>query len=165
MIGQKIFKPALIGLFLLFSVAGDPVFSNESLENNKVPAPAATAKTVAAASRIQWFDYSKAVDKAAEQDKKIYLYFYADWCSYCKKMSSETFTNENVIKTLNRDFIPVRVKQEDDRELTEKYNVQGFPSSWFLEKTGEKIGAKPGYLPPEPFLELLDFVINEKYKE
>lgn len=163
MLGQKIFKPALIGLFLLFSVAGNPVFSNEPLEN-KDPSPATTAKTVAAAGKIQWFDYSTAVDKAAEQDKKVYLYFYADWCTYCKKMNSETFTSETVITALNRDFIPVRIKQEDDQELTKKYDVQGFPSSWFLEKTGERIGAKPGYLPPEQFLELLDFVVNEKYK-
>jgi len=146
-----IFLPLLVFIFSLSGML--PINAADS------PAPAAEAGTA-----IQWVAYDDAVDAASKQDKKVYLYFYADWCHYCKVMNSKTFVSEQVITRLNDDFIPVRIKMKDQARVAEQFNVQGVPSSWFLENTGERIGAKPGYLPPEQFLDLLNFVTEEKYK-
>ncbi len=141
-------------LVFIFSLSGA---LSSSAADSPVPADDSGAA-------IQWVAYDDAVDAARQQDKKVYLYFHADRCSYCQVMDSKTLASEQVIARLNDDFIPVRIKMEDQPKVAEQFNVRGVPSSWFLEKSGQRIGSKPGYLPPDQFLELLDFVTDEKYK-
>ena len=97
--------------------------------------------------------------------KKIFLYFYADWCHYCKMMQQATLSNKDVIHTLNSNFICIRVNSEQQAALASQYQVVGVPVSWFLESSGSRIGAQPGLLLPDQMKEVLQFVLSEKYKK
>jgi len=59
---------------------------------------------------IRWYSYAEGIAIAKEENKKIFLYFWADWCQFCGKMESETLSKTAVIEFLNDKFIPIRIK-------------------------------------------------------
>lgn len=137
----------------------------------------ASKSTVAKSEGIEWLTYEEGLRAAEETGKHIVIDFTTAWCGYCKKMDRETFTNSKVIDLINNDFIPVRIDGDSRREInlegfmtTERkltkseYGVRGYPTFWFLESDGQKIGAQPGYQPPAQFLSLLNFVKDRKYE-
>jgi len=138
-----------------------------------------SSKTTATKSvGIEWLTYEEGLKAAEESGKHIVIDFSTAWCGFCKKMDRETFTNSKVIDLINNDFIPVRIDGDSkrqinlegfittERNLTKKeYRVTGFPTFWFLESDGQKIGAQPGYQPPAQFLGLLNFVKDRKYEK
>lgn len=114
---------------------------------------------------IKWNLYKDGVALAASSGKKIYINFHADWCGYCTKMANTTFKEKKVIAYLNKHFVAVQVDTDKEQAVARQFKVQGLPSNWFLEKDGAQIGNQPGYLDPESFLKMLQFVINEGYKK
>lgn len=113
---------------------------------------------------ISWYSYENGLARAKAENKKIFLHFYTNWCHYCKVMVANTFVNKDVINLLNEKFISIRVNRDEKPSLKTKYPGLGVPSSWFLDSNGDKIGVKPGYLPPEQFIPILQFVASEEYK-
>lgn len=116
-----------------------------------------------ARAAVDFTKYDEALSRAAEQDKHVMLYFWADWCKYCAMFNQEVLPNEKVMESLNDSFLSVMVNIEEDRELAEKYQARTLPMIVFLDSSGEVIGALPGYLPPADFLEVLNFVKNKSY--
>lgn len=113
---------------------------------------------------ITWYDYEEAVSRGKNENKKIFLNFYADWCHYCKVMESKTFRDRNVVGYINENFIPVRINTDKNQQLAIKYNVRGLPATWFLTKDGENIGSQPGFIPPDLMLPLLKYISSDSYK-
>lgn len=125
---------------------------------------------------ITWYSMEEAQELAAENDKKVLVYAEAVWCTYCKKMENEVFPREEVIKSMARYYYPVRVDIESDKkhvfneetltgsQFARKYRVQGTPTFFFIDKGGKILGAQPGFIPTEVFVDLLSFVGSDAHK-
>ncbi|PIE63619.1 MAG: hypothetical protein CSA26_12085, partial [Desulfobacterales bacterium] len=74
---------------------------------------------------IQWNPYSRGLELAAAREKPVFLYFHADWCSYCKKLKQTTFADAGVIQALNENFVSVSVDVDKERNLARDWNVRG----------------------------------------
>ena len=107
---------------------------------------------------INWHSYEEGLAVSKVEKKKVFLHFYADWCVYCGKMARETFQNSAVVSYLNNHFIAVRVDTDKEPDTAMKYGVTGLPSTWFLTRMGEAIGAVPGFIPPDALLPMLQKV-------
>ena len=118
----------------------------------------------ASAEAIKWDSYETGIAKAKEQEKKIFLHFYADWCRYCKVMDKKTFMDKAVMDYLNEYFIAIRVNSDKEREIALKYRVRGVPANWFISEDNEVIGNRPGYITPEDMIVFLKFIKTESYK-
>jgi thioredoxin-related protein len=114
---------------------------------------------------IYWYDYENGIAKAKSEQKKIFLNFYADWCTYCKKMQNETFRNASVVSYLNENFISIIVDSEKERKITADFNVRELPTNWFLSEDGEKINRLPGFVAAQDLLPLLKFIDSDSYKK
>jgi len=108
-----------------------------------------------AGGSIKWVSYDEGMAVGRIEKKKIFLHFYADWCSYCNKMAAETFQDAAVIAFLNENFISIRVNSDNDQPTAMKYGVRGLPHTVILMDTGEAIGTIFGYIPAEPLLSML----------
>jgi len=101
-----------------------------------------------------WFDgdFSSAAATAEERDSLLMLEFYTDWCSWCRRLEKDTFSNGDVRKQLSR-VVAVRVNAEEEgKELARRYDIDSYPTIVFTDHEGDEIDRIIGYLPPEQFL-------------
>ena len=68
-------------------------------------------------SGVEWQTLEEAQKKAKETGKKVLVFGYADWYTYCMKMRKETYPEDNVQKSLTDDFIPVQINGESEEEI------------------------------------------------
>ena len=126
-------------------------------------------------SGVKWQSLEEAQKKAKETGKKVLIFGYADWCTYCMKMRKETYPAENVQKSLSDDFIPVQINGESEEEIVfngKKYKsfelarylrLNSYPTHYFLNSDGEIIGAQPGFLPADVFSPLMNYVSEDLF--
>jgi thioredoxin-related protein len=115
--------------------------------------------------KVNWQTYEEGMAMGKEEAKKVFIYFWATWCGYCRRMDAITFNDPGVVSFLNENFISVRVDLDKEKNLALGYNIRGVPASWFVSETGEKIASKPGYSPPESLLPALKFISTDSYKK
>jgi thioredoxin-related protein len=118
------------------------------------------ASGLAAADKIEWHTYDSGMARSKFEKKKVFLHFYADWCTYCVEMERKTFKDPAVVASLNRNFIPIRVDSDREKQTASLYRVKGLPDTWFISESGEVIGHRPGYIPADQLMGILNVVVT-----
>ena len=102
-----------------------------------------------AVTTSQWYTEAsdfKEVKKAAAREKKPYiLFFYTDWCGYCKKMNRKYLSDEKVEQILSK-YYRIKINPENGEEegrLAQKKEVQGFPDFRIVHPDGRSIIVHP----------------------
>jgi thioredoxin-related protein len=132
------------------------------------------------------YSFNDALKLAKEENKKILIDFYTDWCGWCKKMDKDVYGNSKVIDIIDDSFIKVKLDAESSEkvkfngkeitlsDLALNWQVSGYPTTVFLEPDGKIISFKynnesmsiiPGYFSAKDFLKILKFIRDEKYKD
>ena len=62
--------------------------------------------------QINWISFEQLEDSLNVKPKKILISFYADWCSYCKKMDKVAYQDEKVISMIQNDYYAVKMNAE-----------------------------------------------------
>ncbi len=114
---------------------------------------------------IVWQSHEKGITMAKEQKKKIFVYFHAEWCGYCRKMEMSTFQDKTVIEYLNTNFIAIKVDSDVESKIAESYSVRGLPTCWFLKENGDKLSSVPGYIDEKRLLTILKYVHTQSYEK
>ncbi|HFA51788.1 MAG TPA: DUF255 domain-containing protein [Bacteroidetes bacterium] len=134
---------------------------------------------------INWMTWDEAVKANEKTGKKIFIDFYTNWCHWCKKMDSSTFSDPAVAEYINKNFYPVKFNAErkDDivfKGTTFKYQPGGrggvhmlanellnghlgYPSYVYLTPEYERILISPGYKPVPDMKKELKFVAEDHY--
>jgi uncharacterized protein YyaL (SSP411 family) len=94
----------------------------------------------------EWGDAAFAEAKAA--DKPILLAISAVWCHWCHVMDETSYSDGEVIRRINADYIPVRVDNDQRPDVNRRYNLGGWPTTAFLTPDGEILNGGT-YIPPE----------------
>jgi uncharacterized protein YyaL (SSP411 family) len=111
---------------------------------------------------LPWQKWDPALfDRAAREHKYILLHMAAAWCHWCHVMEGTTYRDPAIQKTILDKFIPVRVDQDADPALSYRYENWGWPATIMLDKDGNEIFKRRGYIPPELFAKLLVAVIED----
>ncbi len=122
----------------------------------------ANMKSGTNAPEIAWREWSKeAFDEARASGKLVMLDLSADWCHWCHVMDRTTYSDPDVICTVNREFIPVRVDIDARPDISERYNRGGFPTTAFLSDQGESVWGAT-YLPPRDMKRILEGILSAK---
>lgn len=118
----------------------------------------------------------EALERASQSDKKILVDVYATWCPYCQRMHSTVYPSEEVQKAIEEYFYLVKIDIEGEgminylgEELTEAefaraLQNESVPTTYFLDDRGAIIGVQPGFLEPEVFSTLLNFVGSDAFR-
>lgn len=118
------------------------------------------ARSWAEAPSLPWQKWEPALfERAAREDKYILLHMAAVWCHWCHVMEATTY-RDPAVKKIAEKFIAVRVDQDRDPELSYRYENWGWPATVMLDRDGNEIFKRRGYIPPELFLKLLAAVIE-----
>lgn len=67
-----------------------------------------------ASEAVNWLTFGQLEQALEEEPKKVFIDFYTDWCTYCRKMDKVVFTKPEVIQLLNEEYYAVRFNAETD---------------------------------------------------
>ncbi|MBI2671572.1 thioredoxin domain-containing protein [Candidatus Woesearchaeota archaeon] len=114
--------------------------------------------------KINWLAWDKeSFAKAKKENKPILLDISAVWCYWCHRLDEDTYDNEEVIKFINNNFIPIRVDTDKRPDINTRYNLGGWPTTAILDIEGEIISGAM-YLSPYQMLSFLENALSI-YKE
>jgi len=108
----------------------------------------------------------QAIALAKKENKAVLVNFTgSDWCIWCKRLSSEVFQQEAFKNYADESLVlvmldfPRNIQQSAEtqtynRNLAEKYGIQGFPTILIFDSEG-KLAGQTGYLPggPEKYIQ------------
>ncbi len=126
---------------------------------------------------LKWTNFTEGVKEAARTNKKVLIDVYTDWCGWCKKMDSDTYTDGGVQNYLKQNYVLVKLNAESnnkevidttvvtDAQLAAAFGVNGYPTTVFLASDGQPITAAPGYMKPDEFLHVLKYIGGDFYKK
>ena len=130
-----------------------------------------------------WFkqsflDIREDIAEAAQQDRRVLLYFYQDGCPYCKKLLETNFGLRDITDRTRKYFDVIAINMWGDREVTDldgnsitekqfatDLKVMFTPTLLFLDEQGEVLVRLNGYYPPHRFGAVVDFVGQHREKE
>jgi len=111
---------------------------------------------------IAWREWSTdAFDEATKSDKLVLLDLFAPWCHWCHVMDKTTYSDPDIIRTINEEFVPVRVDIDRRPDISERYNRGGFPTTAFLSDRGESIWGRT-YVPPDDMKRIMGSILASK---
>ena len=80
-------------------------------------------------------------------------------------MEAESFSHPEIVRYLNGHFVTIRTHVDKEKKIASAYFVRTLPASWFLEPDGTKITSIPGYVDPDTFLIILNYIASESYRK
>lgn len=132
----------------------------------------------AASQKIDWYPWSEeAFEKAAREDKPVFLSSGAIWCHWCHVMAKESFENDEITRIMNENFVAIKLDRDERPDIDRRYQQAvaamglsgGWPLSVFL--TPDKRPFFGGtYFPPvegfgAPSFSMILLAISQYYKE
>lgn len=107
-------------------------------------------------------DFDLALTKAKIEEKPLMVFFYTDWCGWCKAMDDAVFADQTMSDYSSKKLISVRVNVEKKKNfsLAKKYRVRSYPTVLFVDPLGNEIHRINGFLPPKSFLKMTQTVVE-----
>jgi thioredoxin-related protein len=127
--------------------------------------------------KVSFLDLYEDIAEAADDGKRVMVYFFQDGCPYCKKLLEDNFGQRDITDKTRQYFDVVTLNIWGDREvtvgnrvMTEKefataLKVQYTPTLLFFNEGNKAVYRANGYYPPEKFATVLDYVGLKKENE
>ena len=87
-------------------------------------------------------DLAKATEKAAKENKMIFIDAYTTWCGPCKIMAKTTFKDPDVADFFNKNFVNIKIEMEKDADgpdVARKYKVRAYPTLLIIRPDGSLV--------------------------
>ncbi len=113
-------------------------------------------------SLIAWQSWSDGLfEQAKRENKFILLDLEAVWCHWCHVMDQETYSNPEVAKLIQAQYIPVKVDQDARPDISRRYEDYGWPATVVFNSDGGEIVKRSGYIPPRSMVAMLKEIIDD----
>jgi hypothetical protein len=76
-------------------------------------------------------------------------------------MDESTYTDANVRRLIDRNYVAVSVDADSDPDLTSRYGNWGWPATIVLAPDGTEIVKRRGYIPPQQMASLLQAIVDD----
>ncbi len=111
-------------------------------------------------------DLNKKLALAKQNNQYVMLDFYADWCTYCKKMEASTFKSQKVLSALDNFVVlqaDVTEMDKMDEELLKSYKIPAPPAILFFNPQAEeaKNFRVVGYKNGDDFAQHVELLLNQ----
>ncbi|MEZ5833039.1 MAG: DUF255 domain-containing protein [Dongiaceae bacterium] len=116
----------------------------------------------ARADGISWRPWSDGVfGEAASQGKLVLLDMEAVWCHWCHVMDETTYRDPAVVGLIDAHFIAVKVDQDGNPALSQRYEDWGWPATILFDGKGRELDKERGYVEPAAMARLLQALVDK----
>jgi hypothetical protein len=116
----------------------------------------------AMAEEVHWrHDYKAARQEARDQNRLLILDFGTKNCFWCKKLDASTFRDPEVVKLLNKHFVPLKLDGEREAKLVHTLNITSYPTLVFAAPEGKILAVQEGFEEAAAFSERLRRLLAE----
>jgi uncharacterized protein YyaL (SSP411 family) len=116
----------------------------------------------ACAEPIKWSGWGDEVfGRAKAEQRFVILDLEAVWCHWCHVMEKTTYADPEVVELMQSKYLPVRVDQDANPDLSSRYGDWGWPATIIFGPDGSEIAKIRGYIEPERMQALLKAVIED----
>lgn len=106
----------------------------------------------------EWLtNLEKGLLKGKADGKRVLCYFSATWCGWCSKMSEEVFEKKEFQEYAGKNFVLVTLDADQNREIVDKFKVEGFPTILIFDTEGKVLDQVVGYKLLDSTLEALKY--------
>ena len=124
--------------------------------------------------KVSFLDLFEDIEDAANNNKRLMVYYFQDGCPYCKILLEENFSQREIAEKTQKYFDVVAInlwgdrevyvadKQYTEKQFAEALKVQYTPTLLFFDENNKIIFRANGYYPPEKFSALLDYIGNKQ---
>lgn len=111
-----------------------------------------------AGTGLESLTLAKALDEAKNNEKLVLVDVSAIWCSTCRKLDNEVFSDPGVREVIRRDFVFSRLEYETEegQRFLEERNTSGFPNLWVIDGEGRTVSNLPVTFDPKKFAARLE---------
>jgi thioredoxin-related protein len=109
-------------------------------------------------------EWGSAIRRAKKEDKPLILYFFSTYCPHCLAMDQEVLADREISTSLKNKAIYLRINADKRDDLVRFYSVRGYPTTSFLEPSGQRIIQIPGYIEKRDFNKVLAYTIGKHYR-
>lgn len=90
--------------------------------------------------------WTEGVAKAKQENKKIFIDFFTEWCGPCLNMALTVFTLPEVGYEYNKNFVCMKIDAEKGEgvELAKRFGIRSYPSYIFVDPQTEKMIHRSG---------------------
>ncbi len=121
------------------------------------PQPAA-----AGTEELEWGAWNTGVfARAKAENRFVLLDLGAVWCHWCHVMEETTYRDPAVVRLIRSRYLPVRVDQDANPDLSNRYEDYGWPATIVFAQDGTELAKRRGYIPPEQFAALRQAFIDD----
>ena len=137
-------------------------------------------------AEIKWMTWDEVQQAQKKEKRKIFVDVYTDWCGWCKRMDASTFKHPDIVKYVGDNYYAVKFDAETHETI--KYNGKeykwvnsgrngynelaaellggqlSFPTTVYIDEELNEIFPVPGYLDPQRFEMVLNYVGSNSYK-
>ena len=106
---------------------------------------------------IQWYkDLRQATSAARQTNKPMMIEFWADWCTPCKVIETEIYTDPRVASGLIQKMVSVRIHFDLQKELVRQYNVEAIQNIVFTDSWGTELVRHRGIIEADDLAAVID---------
>lgn len=111
---------------------------------------------------IAWKSWTHEIfDEAKAENKFVILDLKAVWCHWCHVMDEITYKDPKVIEILKSKYIAVKVDQDANPDLSNRYEEYGWPATIIFGPDGQELAKRRGYIAPDVMISLLEAIIDD----
>jgi len=106
--------------------------------------------------------FEQAAERAAAENKLVFVDFFTTWCVPCKEMDATTFQDSEVAAWLAEHTVALKVDaeaNETNEALAKRFGVRSFPNYVFIAPDG-KMDRIAGKRSPEQFMAVAESVLR-----
>ena len=99
---------------------------------------------------------------ALDNNQKMIIDFYADWCIPCKELDALTFSDQRVI-ALSKEFVTYKVDMtktmsDETEKIREMFSIKGMPTVLVINSKGEEAERITGFVNADEFLHVISSI-------
>ncbi len=90
---------------------------------------------------VEWLTWSAAAFARARSERRpVLLFIGAPWCAASREMTRTTYQDPAVVALIRDRFVPIRVDADRRPDIAERYTLDGYPTTAFLDANGAIAG-------------------------